>query len=65
MKTVWKDGLNRRVVFDVGRNQDCPCGSKMKFKYCCLDNIQRPILRTRGKKVIVSTMDMIKKQMIG
>lgn len=20
----------------IGRNEYCPCGSKMKYKYCCL-----------------------------
>lgn len=24
----------------IGRNQLCPCGSKMKYKYCCLKRIE-------------------------
>jgi uncharacterized protein YecA (UPF0149 family) len=26
----------RNVHRDVGRNDDCPCGSGKKFKKCCL-----------------------------
>lgn len=24
----------------IGRNEICPCGSKMKFKFCCLNKIK-------------------------
>jgi hypothetical protein len=30
----------RRTVPKTGRNEPCPCGSRLKFKRCCLD--QRP-----------------------
>ncbi len=26
---------------DVGRNDDCPCGSGLKFKRCCIDRVER------------------------
>jgi hypothetical protein len=30
-------GINlKRVYPKVNRNDDCPCGSKKKFKYCCI-----------------------------
>src|SRR3974390_1256100 len=25
----------------IGRNDLCPCGSKLKYKFCCLDNTSR------------------------
>ena len=27
----------------IGRNQPCPCGSKRKYKYCCLSNENEPL----------------------
>jgi hypothetical protein len=63
MKTVWKNQVNRRSIIDVGRNEACPCGSKMKFKYCCLDKIARPILRRTGKTVEINVMEYLKKAM--
>lgn len=29
-------GLLEFVVAKIGRNQPCPCGSKRKYKHCCL-----------------------------
>ena len=26
----------------IGRNELCPCGSKIKFKHCCLKKVQQP-----------------------
>lgn len=28
---------NQRGYVKVGRNDPCPCGSKKKFKACCID----------------------------
>ncbi len=56
MKTVWKIG-NSFTILNVGRNEECPCGSKMKFKYCCIDTVQRPILRCKvGAKIRVHSL---------
>lgn len=53
MKTAWRSKLSRvMTVMDVGRNDECPCGSKMKFKYCCIDKVQVPILRARPKSQV-------------
>lgn len=27
----------------IGRNDPCPCGSRKKFKKCCLDSFSSPI----------------------
>lgn len=32
---------------DVGRNDDCPCGSGRKFKHCCIDHVEK---RTRAER---------------
>ena len=26
---------------NIGRNDDCPCGSGRKFKLCCIDHVER------------------------
>ena len=40
MKTIWKeDRTGRNVMIDMGRNDECACGSKMKFKHCCMDSV--------------------------
>lgn len=52
MKTLWKNNLNGLVVLNIGRNEDCPCGSKIKFKYCCINKVDPPTLRTKGKQKI-------------
>lgn len=51
MKTIWKNSFGAIEVKDVRRNDPCPCGSLMKFKYCCIDKTDKPILRTRGKQI--------------
>jgi len=50
MKMVWKDGYGRLVVYNVERNELCLCGSKMKFKHCCIDKVDPPVLLCRGKR---------------
>lgn len=44
----------------VGRNQPCPCGSKLKYKYCCLS--QHGGMQIREKTENRLDMD---KQIIG
>jgi hypothetical protein len=51
MKTVWKNIVGMYSIKDVGRNDQCPCGSLMKFKYCCIDKSGIPMLRCTGKKI--------------
>lgn len=51
MKTIWKNNLGAIEVKNVRRNDPCPCGSLMKFKYCCIDKAGKPILCTRGKRI--------------
>jgi len=38
---VPKDEL-RRMVHKIGRNDNCPCGRKMKSKKCCFGNLNHP-----------------------
>lgn len=40
----------RRDV-SVGRNESCPCGSKRKFKHCCLRKIKPPRTQLAEKLV--------------
>jgi hypothetical protein len=49
MKTLWKDRTGVIMMFDVDRNEECPCGSKIKFKYCCIDRVTLPTIRIKGK----------------
>lgn len=28
--------LQKRIIKRIGRNKPCPCGSKKKFKKCCM-----------------------------
>lgn len=51
MKRVFKNVQGTRFVKDIGRNEACFCGSKQKFKDCCIDKAGVPILRCRGKKI--------------
>jgi hypothetical protein len=37
----------------TGRNQICPCGSKKKFKQCCLKKEQEQIRQLKVMKEIV------------
>jgi hypothetical protein len=45
MKVVWE----KRMVLNVGRNDECPCGSMQKFKYCCIEKTGRPMMFGRPK----------------
>jgi preprotein translocase subunit SecA len=40
LKKNQKSKIKPIVNFDnkVGRNEPCPCGSKKKFKLCCMKN---------------------------
>lgn len=49
MKLIWKVN-GRRYLLGVGRNEECPCGSHMKFKWCCIDKSELPALRRQSKK---------------
>ena len=31
--------MNRKLYSNVGRNENCPCGSLKKFKKCCIDKL--------------------------
>lgn len=58
MKTVWKSNMSGAMtVLDVGRNDDCPCGSHIKFKYCCIDSTGFPILGITGKRAVKRIKD--------
>ena len=44
---------SRRVNFDnVGRNDDCPCGSERKFKHCCIVRAERASRAKRDASLI-------------
>ena len=32
-------------IESIGRNDLCPCGSGLKYKKCCLDQIRVPVMR--------------------
>ena len=38
---AWFGGRPRVDYGEVGRNDDCPCGSGRKFKQCCIDHVER------------------------
>jgi hypothetical protein len=40
-----------KPVEKVGRNEDCPCGSGKKFKYCCGGNGEQPV-ENQPRKVL-------------
>ncbi len=66
MKRVFKNVQGQRFVKDIGRNDICLCGSKMKFKDCCIDKAGVPLLRciqpTNIKKRHRWMLKAIKKQ---
>lgn len=33
----------RKGFMEPGRNEVCPCGSRKKFKNCCLDRMNAPV----------------------
>lgn len=44
----------------LGRNDDCPCGSHQKFKFCCIDKIDGlPALRGQRKRYPVLSERLI------
>ncbi len=45
MKTLWNDGIK---VIKCGRNEPCPCGTTIRFKWCCLDIAKFPVLVPKG-----------------
>ena len=50
MKVVWKMN-NKNYLLGLGRNDDCPCGSHQKFKFCCIDKIAGlPLLRGQAAR---------------
>ena len=65
MKTIWKNFFGAYEVKDIGRNDPCLCGSLMKFKYCCIDKADKPILRAQGKKKMIPFMEALHRQIIG
>ncbi len=43
---------NMTVVYKkpkVGRNAPCPCGSGKKYKKCCLEKSDAPVMRKRDE----------------
>lgn len=38
-----KKGFVANPLLKISRNEKCPCGSKNKFKKCCLDKIVKYI----------------------
>lgn len=37
---------------DIGRNDPCPCGSRKKFKHCCINKPPEVLPSTEGEKLI-------------
>ncbi len=37
----------------IGRNQPCPCGSKIKYKHCCINKISSTEAQTVKKATII------------
>ncbi len=37
----WFLGGTRVDYSEIGRNDDCPCGSGKKFKQCCIDHVEK------------------------
>lgn len=44
----------------TGRNDPCPCGSKKKFKHCCLNKTQQN-KSPKTKKLVIKTPEQIEK----
>ena len=47
----------------TGRNDPCPCGSRRKFKHCCLNKTQQN-KTSKGKKLSIKTPEQIEKMRI-
>ena len=42
-----------RAKTEVGRNEPCPCGSKLKFKWCHGDPLKRAICEAAMRETMV------------
>lgn len=59
MKIIWKMN-GQEYGLGLGRNDDCPCGSHIKFKYCCIDDPEKcGILALQGKRHLVLSKRLI------
>jgi len=54
-KIMMRDkSMRKRIISKVNRNATCPCGSKVKFKRCCLVNPDlKPIDKPADPLVVI------------
>lgn len=56
-------GLQLKGGKEPGRNDLCPCGSKLKFKYCHGDNLKREVCnRVANEKMVWLILEEKKKR---